>query len=454
MKRYNFLTNLKIGWQIGYPMIFAMLATMGIIVVDNIMLGRLGAKELAAGALLNEALFVITFFCNFTLFAVGINTAKLKGEKKYNKISHEFSQGLYLAIFLAVFVIMIALLLPNFFMSIGQKKTIIDLSTNYLLGHILGLPAILLFALCRHFSNALFKTRLAFKTIAIALPLDAFLNYILGYGIGNFEGWGIFGIGLASTLTNWFTVWYIYQYMKNDHHIFPYLKLHRIDIAKIKELLKIGIPIGGAKALEIFMFFMATMMIGLLNTSALAAHTIVTYYGATMFCIMGGYAQGTSIRISEASGKKDDIIPIFLTNIVPFLSVVIMLTILFLGFPSFLVNVYIDYENPYFDEILSFAKIFFIFYLFYLSIDMIHFLFYISLNGLKDTFFPMVTNMIFLSIVATITGYFLAFYTEYDVYGVWIGLITGVFLASIVLILRFLYIHKKYNKLCKVKVSD
>ena len=71
------------------------------------------------------------------------------------------------------------------------------------------------------------------------------------------------------------------------------------------------------------------------------------------------------------------------------------------------------------------------------------------LRGIKDVKFPTILICIAYWVVGIPLGYLLAFHFDMGATGIWIGLITGLTLASLFLISRFLRMsdarhHKKY----------
>jgi MATE family multidrug resistance protein len=65
------------------------------------------------------------------------------------------------------------------------------------------------------------------------------------------------------------------------------------------------------------------------------------------------------------------------------------------------------------------------------------------LRGIKDVKIPTILVAISYWVVGLPVGYLLAFHFEMGATGMWLGLITGLTLASIFLILRFLRISKR-----------
>ena len=66
-----------------------------------------------------------------------------------------------------------------------------------------------------------------------------------------------------------------------------------------------------------------------------------------------------------------------------------------------------------------------------------------ALRGLQDVKIPAFITFISYWIVGFPVSYYLGLYTSLESVGIWIGLFTGLFVASILLYIRFNYLSKK-----------
>jgi len=69
-----------------------------------------------------------------------------------------------------------------------------------------------------------------------------------------------------------------------------------------------------------------------------------------------------------------------------------------------------------------------------------------ALRGLQDVKTPTLITFISYWIIGFPICYYLGLYTELKSVGIWIGLFTGLFVASILLYIRFNYLSKKLIK--------
>ena len=69
-----------------------------------------------------------------------------------------------------------------------------------------------------------------------------------------------------------------------------------------------------------------------------------------------------------------------------------------------------------------------------------------ALRGMQDVNIPAFIIFFSYIILGLPTSYFLGFYTELSMVGIWIGLLTGLFSSSLFLFLRFNILSKKLIK--------
>src|SRR6187397_768986 len=110
-----------------------------------------------------------------------------------------------------------------------------------------------------------------------AIPANAVLVYLLIHGEWGLPRLELFGAGLATTIINFgmflAALWFA-------HSRRPFRKYHvlgriwRVDWMLMRQLVVIGAPISISFLLEYGLFAAAALLMGLISTTALAAHQI------------------------------------------------------------------------------------------------------------------------------------------------------------------------------------
>ena len=87
---------------LAVPLIIALLAQIGIAVIDSIMMGYLGPDALAAGALALGTYMLVLVFSLGLVSAVSVCIAQAKGAEQHTAISCYLQQGAYFIVLISV----------------------------------------------------------------------------------------------------------------------------------------------------------------------------------------------------------------------------------------------------------------------------------------------------------------------------------------------------------------
>src|SRR5262249_16302868 len=79
----------------------------------------------------------------------------------------------------------------------------------------------------------------------------------------------------------------------------------RLDSARIRELLRLGVPAAAQLGLEIGVFAIVTMLVGRLSASALASNQIAVLTVSTTYMIPLGISSAAAVRVGHALGRRD-----------------------------------------------------------------------------------------------------------------------------------------------------
>jgi MATE family multidrug resistance protein len=213
----------------------------------------------------------------------------------------------------------------------------------------------------------------------------------------------------------------------------------RIDWALMRQLIAIGAPISVAFLLEYGLFGAAGLLMGLIGTSALAAHQIALQIAGILFMVPLGIGMAATVRVGHAVGRNDapavrraGFVATLLGMV--FMSVMTIAVILgrfaigrfFFGEAAEAAGAAIDLTAT----LLLVGATFFI-------ADGIQTVVAGALRGLNDTRVPLLFAAISYWLVGFTAAYGLAFAVGLGAVGVWVGLSCGTAVYATLLILRF-----------------
>jgi MATE family multidrug resistance protein len=437
MELKNYKTHAKEGFHLAYPVMLSQLGHVTMGVADNIMVGNLGAANLAGAGLANVAFNFLLLFGIGVSYAITPLVSTADGERDDTKIASILKHGLLINLCNSLILVVIVLIGMNVLYHINQPPEVVVLSIPYLSIITFSLIPILVFQTFRQFTEGLSLTRIAMIIVITANVVNIGLNYLLIYGHGGFPALGLNGAGYA-TLTSRILMavvfaGYVYlaprfKKFRNGFSIGNYSK------ALLNKMLHIGIPAGMQFIFEVAAFDFSLVMMGWLGTQALAAHQIAINLATISYMTTSGLAAAATIRVSHFLGKKD--FSNLRQSAYALLGVALLImtawAIFFIVGRNFLPLLYVHDA-----EVIAIAgPLLVIAGLFQLS-DGAQVVCIGALRGLQDVKIPSLLIFISYWIIGLPLGYLLAFVLGWGAIGIWLGLLLGLTLTATAMFLRF-----------------
>ncbi len=422
---------------LSYPIIIGQLGIVLMGVADTMMIGKLDATNLAAASLANAVYFLICILGIGTLSAVSPLVAKARGAENPGQCAILYKQAIWASLILSTIVAGILFTLTTNLHWFGLNPTVTALAKDYL--HILnvGTLPLLLFTGLKQYSDGLSFTKPSAIITIIALLLNVFLNWVWIYGNLGAPAYGLFGAGLATSLSRVFmavAMWLyvvltpMYTQWKNKPGTDK--PLHFLGL-----IFKVGLPSGFQYFFEVGAFAFAAIMIGWISEYAMAAHQIAINIASVTYMIATGISAGGSIAVGEALGRKDRTDIILAGRAALIMGSVFMLgcALLFALFSHFIVGLYIHDQTvfPMAVQLLWIAA------LFQLS-DGIQCVGLGVLRGIHDTKIPTLITIVAYWVIGIPIGYYLGFKTSLSQNGIWLALLLGLSFSAVALSKRFL----------------
>ena len=300
-------TEAKTTLNLAIPIIIGELAQMGLHIIDIAMVGALGYRELAATALVMNAMNIPFVLGIGMTISVSQMVAMYNGRKDAAAVSHYFFNGFLLCAFTAVLISLVLVYGRNFLGHLGQDQQVVTLALPLmtLMGY--SIIPMLLFMTLKQFADGLEFTKTAMILSLAALPINALLNWLLIYGHWSFPAMGLVGAGWATLITRT-TIFIALGIVILKHQTFAgYIALSRaqwrLRTGTIKELLAIGVPSSLQIGMEAGVFAVSGIIIGTIGAIEQAAHQIALSCASFTFMVSMGLAQAGSIRVSNAYGR-------------------------------------------------------------------------------------------------------------------------------------------------------
>ncbi|MCF6327776.1 MAG: MATE family efflux transporter [Devosiaceae bacterium] len=434
----EFRATLTLAW----PLVVAQLAGIALSATDVIMMGWLGANNLAAGSLANSIFFTLFLGGVGLVTATAPLFAQAIGARQNRSIRKIIRQGFWLAAAFSILATPLVLQLGPVFRLLGQDPQVISLAETYLSSAV--------WMLFPGFGIVIFRSLLAArgdsKVILWVTVGGIFINALANYGLmfGNFglPRLEMLGAGITTSLVNLIMFGILLAFVVFNSRYRRYYILVRPfkpDWPRFRQLLFIGAPISLTIMSEVGLFGAASILMGLLGTDELAAHAIALQLAAIAFMVPLGISQATTVRVGIAYGAKSPLgVGIAGWTSMGLGTVFMVLPLaIFLLFPAFLVTLFLDPTNPNNLEVLALAASFLAVAAAFQLVDGAQILMVAALRGLSDTKIPMFLALFGYWIVGMGTAYLFGFLLEWRGIGIWIGLASGLAFVAIVLTVRF-----------------
>ncbi len=272
-------------------------------------------------------------------------------------------------------------------------------------------------------------TRITLLFSLIWVPVNIISNAVLVFGLWGFPAFGIAGIGWGTTFSFWlYTVTlFFYLILHKNYRIYLEGIFEASPIIYIKELLIVGLPIGGMFCIELGLFFVLTLIMGQFGTLYIAANQLAMQYLGLLTSISFSIAGAITVRMGHMLGEKNQPAAQRALSVGTLFATLIMSLIVFIYwfFPNLLLGVDFDLSNPNNKELVTVAKSFFIFSGTFQLIESIRIAFYGGLRAFKDTHYPFMTSIICFWCIPLPLGWFLVRFCHWQPHAYWFALVIG-----------------------------
>jgi len=425
--------------KLAVPIALTQLGQIAMMTTDIAFIGRLGSEAVAAASLAHTIFFVSFTFGMGLVSAVAPLAAQAFGARDPRLVRRSLRVGLWAALLIALPLMALPFRGERILLALGQAPMTAHLAQQYLFGLAWGILPALWFLAIRGFMSAVNRPQPILWITLAAIPANALLVYMLLYGEWGLPQLGLFGAGLGTSIVNLATLlaglWFAARRRPfRKYHVLG--RIWRIDWHLMRRLVVVGAPISISFLLEYGLFGAAGLLMGLISTTALAAHQIALQIAAILFMVPFGIGMAATVRVGHAVGRGDapavERAGLVATGLgIAFMSTMTLAVILgrfeiaeiFLGEST-------DATAELAATLLLIGSTFFV-------ADGIQAVVAGALRGINDTRVPLLFATISYWLIGFTCAGALGFWTPLGAVGVWIGLSCGTAVYAMLLILRF-----------------
>jgi MATE family multidrug resistance protein len=291
--------------QLAIPIVSVQVGLMFMGVVDSVMVGHISARALAAVALGNLVFFAAGIFGIGVLLALDPIIAQAVGARDGVAIARGIQRGFIITIGLTLVLSAFFPLTERVLSALGQPDEVVPVAAMYVLRVMPSMLPVLGFVVLRQTLQAMGHLNPIVWTTVAANLLNAGLNWILIFGKLGAPALGVIGSAWATTISRWAMLFALL--VTGWPLLRPYLQPRRdaFALAPIMRMLKLGIPIGVSHFVEYANFAAIALLMGLLGTTAMAAHQIAINIASLTFMVPMGVGAAASVMVGNAIGRQD-----------------------------------------------------------------------------------------------------------------------------------------------------
>lgn len=307
----KYKTQYRKNLALSVPVILTQLGQMLTQLADTIMVGQYGGENplpLAAVSFGSSMAFLILIGC----IGIALGLTPLVGERYVRGEHKECASLLNNAV---VFYTLLGLLVgfvqyaaAPLLYHLGQPEEVVRGAIPYYRMLAYSVPFMLCFFGFKSFLEGAGNTRTVMVITLITNLLNVLFNYLLIFGHGGLPELGAEGAGLATTLSRVASMVLVIGYFMRHSRYRSYLHGFRLRLPewqRVRQLMRIGLPIAGQMFLESSAFVGTAVMIGWLGTVALSANQVATTLGNCAFMVILSIGSAATIRISHCYGERN-----------------------------------------------------------------------------------------------------------------------------------------------------
>lgn len=303
-----FTTHYKELFRLGLPIIIGQIGIIFVSFADTIMVGRHGTDDLGAASFVNNMFNLAIIFA--TGFSYGLTpiVGRLFGNGKDKEIGSTLKNALLANSTIAFLLIAAMGILYLNIGNLGQPEELLGLMRPYYIILLMTMPFIMLFNAFKQFADGITDTKTPMWILLAGNVLNIVGNYILIFGKCGMPELGLLGAGISTLLSRMamLAAFIIIFFSSKRYAVYAHgFMRSKVNKSEQKELFGLGLPVALQMGMETASFSLATIMVGWIGTTALAAHQIMCTVGQLGFMMYYGMAAAVAVKVSNYNGAGD-----------------------------------------------------------------------------------------------------------------------------------------------------
>jgi len=296
--------------RLALPLALTELSWIVMGLVDTIMVGRLPYSAVAIGAVSLGSIFFYTIGIFGSSIMLGLDTmvAQSYGAGRLEDCHRAFWNALYLALVLGPALMIVILAVLPFLNHFGIDPQVLAYTVPFV--KILtwsAFPLVLYFVFRRYLQSMGIVKPVVFAGVS-ANMVNLLGNWSFVYGHLGVPALGVSGSGWSTLISRVYmaavlAVAIVYYDRKRASGLWRTSR--RLEMRRIREMLRLGVPAATQLLLEISAFSVTTILIARLGAVPLAGNQIALNVASITFMVPLGISSAAAVRVGHAIGAQD-----------------------------------------------------------------------------------------------------------------------------------------------------
>lgn len=292
-------------WAISLPIMGGMMSQNILNLVDIGMVGHLGDSALAATGIGSFSNYLAISFIIGLSAGVQALAARRLGEERHDETAVPLNGGLMLAVLIGLpLCALLYMAIPTAYGYLSDDPAVIEQGVPYLQVRILSMVAVGMNFSFRGYWSAIHMTGIYLRTLLIMHACNIFLNWVLIFGHLGAPELGVFGAGLATTISLYIgtALYFFFAYRRARDKGF----LHRIPSrSTLWQQFRLSLPASLQQVFFSAGLVVLMWIVSQIGTAEVAAVNVLMTFHITAILPAFGLALAATTLVGNALGRND-----------------------------------------------------------------------------------------------------------------------------------------------------
>lgn len=294
--------------RLAAPLALAELGWMAMGIVDTVMAGPLGSAAVGAGTLGNMVYYPVVVSGIGLLLGMDTLVAQSFGASDPRECRRTLIAGVWLGLLLTAPLMLLIWASIPMLAAAGANPRVMQHGAPYMIALLWSIPAMAVFTALRRYLQAVDIVKPVTFALVSANLVNLLGDWILMYGHWGAPRMGLAGSGWSTSISRVYMTAVLAAAVMWNERRSGNLLFHlswRPDFARVRQLLRLGLPAAGQIGFEGAIFGVVTILVARLDEVSLAAHSIAVLVISTTFMAPLGISSAAAVRVGQAVGRKD-----------------------------------------------------------------------------------------------------------------------------------------------------